>query len=91
MESKVSFYFKDKDLKKVANSLNLSEILISSLANISDSIDGNFEEYPDNKNIHVKLEKSNGEKCPRCWKIFFKKLEEQELCDRCAQVVDKII
>ena len=36
MESNVSFYFKDKNLNKIANSINLSEILISSLTNISD-------------------------------------------------------
>ncbi len=91
MESNVSFYFKDKNLNKIANSLNLSEILISSLTNISGSLNDKFEEYPDNKNIHVKIEKSNGKKCPRCWKIFLKEKEDQELCNRCTQVVDKII
>ena len=91
MESNVSFYFKDKNLNKIANSLNLSEILISSLTNISGSLNDKFEEYPDNKNIHVKIEKSTGQKCPRCWKIFLKEKEDQELCNRCAQVVDKII
>ena len=34
------------------------------------SVDEDFEEYKENKNILVKIKKIDGYKCPRCWKIF---------------------
>ena len=73
MESNVSFYFKDKNLNKIANSINLSEILISSLTNISGSFNDKFEEYPDNKNILVKIEKVLDKNVQDAGKFFSRK------------------
>ena len=67
---------------------NLSEILICSNVSITDVCDEQFEEFRENKNIFVKIEKIDGYKCPRCWKTFKEKFKN-ELCARCEQVVDK--
>ena len=48
----------------------------------------NFEEYKENKNIFVKIKKIDGYKCPRCWKIFKDKFQN-ELCVRCEKVIDE--
>ncbi len=90
MEADVKFFFKDESFPKILNSINLSEILISSSAVISNKIDDQFEEYSENKNILVKIESSEGKKCPRCWKVFLISTKQKELCDRCTEVINEI-
>ena len=50
--------------------------------------DQDFEEFKENKNILVKIKKIDGYKCPRCWKIFKDKFEN-ELCVRCEKVINE--
>ena len=57
MEADVSFFFKEKNLKDIAEIKNFSEILICSNVFISDELDKDFEEYKENKNIFVKIKK----------------------------------
>ena len=40
--------------------------------------DGNLFKMSEVKNIKVFVKKAEGEKCPRCWKIFLKS------CERCS-------
>ena len=88
MEADVSFFFKEKNIKDIADIKNFSEILICSNVFISDELDKDFEEYKENKNIFVKIKKIDGYKCPRCWKIFKDKFQN-ELCVRCEKVIDE--
>ena len=88
MEADVSFFFKEKNLKDIAGIKNFSEILICSNVSISDELDKDFEEYKENKNVFVKIKKIDGYKCPRCWKIFKDKFQN-ELCVRCEKVIDE--
>ena len=41
-----------------------------------------------NENILVKIDKIEGNKCPRCWKTF-KDNFKKELCVRCEKVIDE--
>ena len=51
-----------------------------------------FKKYNPNlkKGVRVKIQMSDGKKCPRCWKIFLEKVESQELCSRCKNVIDEV-
>ena len=49
-----------------------NEILMSAEVSVNEKIDDEFEQYPEVKDIYVKIKKSNGEKCPRCWRFFDK-------------------
>mgnify|MGYP001327959016 CR=1 FL=1 len=89
LEAKAHIYFKDSEYQKVCNSQNLSEILISSDIKISESYDDKFLFNSEGKEIGVKIFKEDGEKCPRCWKIFNKTKEVEELCKRCQSVIDE--
>jgi isoleucyl-tRNA synthetase len=88
MEADVYFFFKEKRFKDLAELVNLSEILICSNVSISDSCDEKFEEFIENENILVKIEKVDGYKCPRCWKTF-KDNFKKELCIRCEEVINE--
>ncbi|MFL2679706.1 MAG: isoleucine--tRNA ligase [Alphaproteobacteria bacterium] len=90
MEVKPFFFFFNEEYKKLARLIDMSEILISSDFSIVENLDESFEEYPENKKIFVKIEKSNGQKCPRCWKIFeILNDNKEELCKRCSKVLNK--
>jgi len=88
MEAKVQFFFKEKKFKQLADLVNLSEILICSNVSISNKCDKEFEESTENENILVKIDKIEGNKCPRCWKTF-KDNFKKELCVRCEKVIDE--
>ena len=49
-------------------------------------LDGNA--WLENENILVKILKTDGHKCPRCWKTF-KDNFKKELCVRCEKVIDE--
>ena len=59
-------------------SLDLSELFIVSEC-IIDDVDG------------IKVERAQGEKCPRCWRQSKKADPETGLCPRCKDVVSKLI
>ena len=88
MEADVCFFLKNKNLKGIANTENLSEILICSNVSFSDDCDEDFEEYKENNDILVKIKKIDGYKCPRCWKTFKDKFKN-ELCGRCEKIIDE--
>ena len=90
MEVKVKFFFKDQDYHKIAESLDLSEILIASDVSLSSQVDEGFENHPGKEHIFCKLEVSEGFKCPRCWKIIENFDSSNEICDRCKSVIGAI-
>ncbi len=90
MEVKAKFFFKDQDYHKIAESLDLSEILIASDVSLSSQVDEGFENYPGKEHIFCKLEVSEGFKCPRCWKIIENFDSSNEICDRCKSVIGAI-
>ncbi len=89
LEAKAEIFLKNLEHKKIAESINLSEILISSDVKLSDSFDDNFLFNSDEKKIGVNISKDNGEKCPRCWKLVKSIKKSNDLCDRCSLVINE--
>ncbi len=87
MEVKAKFFFKDQEYVKIAESLDLSVILIASEVSLSAKVDDEFNNYPGKENIFCKIEVTNGFKCPRCWKVIEKFDRSTEICDRCESVI----
>ncbi|MBS91523.1 MAG: isoleucine--tRNA ligase [Rickettsiales bacterium] len=87
MQVKAKFFFKDVEYLDIAQSLDLSEILIASEVSFVKNIDDKFDNHPGKENIFCKIEVSDGFKCPRCWKVIEKVDKSTELCDRCKSVV----
>ena len=88
MEASALIFFKDEEYRRVAESFDLSEILISSKVSISESFDESFIFNSEEKKIGIKIEKKSSNKCPRCWKLFKKKNDKMELCERCDLVLN---
>ena len=80
---------KDNEYKKISENQNLSEILISANIQISEDFDDQFLFNSDNKEIGVKIFKEEGDKCPRCWKLYQQLDEKNQLCDRCMSVINE--
>ena len=89
LEAKAVIYLKDQQYKKIAESEDLSEILISSEVLISDSYDEEFLFNSDDRSVGVKISCEVGDKCPRCWKIFKQDKMKNDLCYRCFKVVNE--
>jgi isoleucyl-tRNA synthetase len=71
--------FLDEEYLEVVKDFDLSENFITSKAEAKKMIDdGNLFKMSEVKNIKVFVKKAEGEKCPRCWKIFLKS------CERCS-------
>jgi len=71
--------FLDEEYLEVVKDFDLSENFITSKAEAKKMIDdGNLFKMNEVKNIKVFVKKAEGEKCPRCWKIFLKS------CERCS-------
>lgn len=49
--------------------------------------DNEFMDGPDDDLGRVLVEKAEGVKCPRCWKIHPVRVNFQDLCDRCCHSV----
>ena len=88
MEANVEFYFKNNSYNDIFRIHNLNEILMSAEVSVNKKIDDEFEQYPEVKEIYVKIKKSNGEKCPRCWRFFHRAKVDQILCGRCNVVTN---
>ena len=71
LEAEIEIFTSDENYK-LLNKLDLPEYFITSKAKLS-------KNTTDTKETIIKVKKTNGEKCPRCWKI----LETQ--CSRCAE------
>ncbi|MBB6455048.1 isoleucyl-tRNA synthetase [Salirhabdus euzebyi] len=89
LEAAVTIVPKDEKTKEVLQSIeHLHQYLIVSSAEIvTDSNDTKEYDW-----VHVKVEKHDGEKCQRCWVSSYTvgQLESHpDLCDRCADIVEK--
>jgi len=89
LEASAFVYLKDNEYKKISENQNLSEILISANIEISEDYDDQFLFNSDNKEIGVKIFKEEGDKCPRCWKLYKQLDEKNQLCDRCMSVINE--
>ena len=70
LETNVQVYLDDNYLR-IVKDLNLSENFITSKAEVKKLNDGDdFFKLDDIDNVKVFVKKADGEKCPRCWKIF---------------------
>ena len=77
LEADVSVYLSEEYLK-VVKDFDLPESFITSKAEAKKiSTDSNFFKLGEIEDINVLVKKAEGEKCPRCWKIF------SEPCVRC--------
>ena len=76
-------------IKDIVKNVDLCEILIVSKIEIISSEHKNLiglDEYDD---FLLKIEKFNGVKCERCWKIFDKKeINNELLCERCEIAIN---
>ncbi len=89
LEAKVILCFKNDLIKDIVKNVDLCEILIVSKIEIISSEHKNLiglDEYDD---FLLKIEKFNGVKCERCWKIFDKKeINNELLCERCEIAIN---
>ena len=71
LEADVEIYLKE-DYLKIVKDFDLSESFITSKALAKPFIKGNKNIFKldEVENINVLVKKAEGEKCPRCWKIF---------------------
>ena len=77
LETDITVYL-GKEYLKLCKDFNLSEYFITSKAEAKKiSTDSNFFKLGEIEDINVLVKKAEGEKCPRCWKIF------NEPCVRC--------
>ena len=79
LEADVKIYLNDEYLK-IVKDFDLAENFITSkaVAKKLTSEDGLFK-LDGVKDIKVSVKKAEGEKCPRCWKIFLNQCERCEL------------
>ena len=71
LEADVEIYLKE-DYLKIIKDFDLAENFITSKAVAKQFIkeDKNLFKLDEAENINVLVKKAEGEKCPRCWKIF---------------------
>ena len=89
LEAKVILCFKNDLIKDIVNNLDLCEILIVSEIEITSSEHKTLSGLDEYDDFLLKIEKFNGVKCERCWKIFDKKeINNELLCERCEIAVN---
>ncbi|GIR25855.1 MAG: hypothetical protein CM15mP40_04630 [Alphaproteobacteria bacterium] len=49
----------------------------------------NFSLTQTTRKLGVKIFKEEGDKCPRCWKLYKQLDEKNQLCDRCMSVINE--
>ena len=91
LEASVALKFDDSaaDVKDVAESMNLAELLIVSKCivgdvAVDDAVVANGTNVP---GVTISVKEAEGTKCPRCWTISEQADPETGLCPRCARVV----
>jgi len=78
LEADIKVYLSDEYLK-IVKDFDLSESFITSKAEAKKMIDdNNLFQLGEIKDVKVMVKKAEGEKCPRCWKIF------PDPCVRCG-------
>ena len=86
LEAKIKIYL-DKDIIKKVTDITFDEVCITSsyeLLPYDNDISGfALEEV---EGVCIKVEKIMGQKCNRCWK-YKETLNNNEICDRCEEVV----
>ena len=81
LEADIKVYLSEEYLK-VVKDFDLSESFITSKAEAKKMIDEkNLFQLDEIKDIKVLVKKAEGEKCPRCWKIF------PNPCMRCSSKI----
>ena len=75
-----------KKIKNYLNDINLNDLFIVSSAKILDKLSGKTFSLDSINDIEVKVKKSNGSKCERCW-VISKEVNNQNLCHRCQSVI----
>ena len=91
LEAKVSICVEDENYKFALQKINLEEVLITSFVEVVTKKDTKFINLINEKNakIFVKVDKFDGEKCDRCWKLFHKKNLIGAICKRCYDAHSK--
>jgi len=88
LDARVTLYPRNSEARKVVEEMGLmqlADIFIVSQLLLDDVADGYEGEY-----AKVKVEKAEGRKCARCWKISLHVGEDPEypdVCPRCAEVL----
>ena len=88
LEANVIIYVKE-DLKKKIEEINFDEIAITSSFQLVDYKNKKdyfaLEEIDD---VAVTVEKTDGQKCERCWK-YTDILQDKQICQRCEEAIKK--
>ena len=69
------------------NDINLNDLFIVSSAKIVDKLSGDTFSLDGINNTKVKVKKSDGSKCERCWVISKEVNNNKNLCNRCHRVI----
>ena len=83
LQAKVIIQADEHTLNKLSD-INLPDIFICS------EVETNINSSKDETNFSVTIELASGGKCQRCWKIVNEVKDENELCNRCSGVLNKI-
>ena len=86
LEAHVDIYMSKENLIKVEN-IKFDEIFITSSVIIHEknNLNDGFN-LEDIKDVFVKISKSKGDKCQRCWRYSFD-LIDNEICNRCSEAI----
>ena len=88
LEANVMIYVKE-DLKKKIEEINFDEIAITSSFQLLDYKNKkDFFELEDINDVAVTIEKTDGQKCERCWK-YTDILPDKKICQRCDEAIKK--
>ena len=88
LEANVMIYVKE-DLKKKIEEINFDEIAITSSFQLLDYKNKkDFFELEDINDVAVTVEKTDGQKCERCWK-YTDILPDKKICQRCDEAIKK--
>ena len=94
LEAKPHVYIEDSALRKMVENTDFADFVITSDIEIHDG-QGPDQAFrlDDVEGVSVTIDKAEGEKCERCWKITTDVGENDAkapICKRCADVVEKM-